>query len=192
MLFCVVLPHPHAVHHSLGASRQSAWQAQRASCAQVHACAINLFAYISKSVYAHVCIVGINIPSVILSALIRTMCLRKSAHVCIKCVFSESTPSCPSGAAMLSRSASSLNSSNKPVVCCFVHTYVHSYVHIGTQMCSHTCLTQTFTHILIELLSFFQEKEAEKWPKNLFTLSFGATAPQPAGSVKNKTEGVRG
>lgn len=137
MLFCVVLPHPHAVHHSLGASRQSAWQTQRASCAQVHACAINLFAYISKSVYAHVCIVGINIPSVILSALIRTMCLCKSAHVCIKCVFSESTPSCPSGAAMLNRSASSLIA---PISLWFAALYTHTYTVMYTlaHKCAHT------------------------------------------------------
>lgn len=54
--------------------------AVHASCAQVYMCVINLFAYISKSVYAHVCIVCINIPSVNLSALMCTMCL------CTKCV----------------------------------------------------------------------------------------------------------
>lgn len=55
--------------------------AVHASCAQVYVCVINLFACVSKSVYAHVCIVCINIPAVNLSVLMHTMCLLA------KCVF---------------------------------------------------------------------------------------------------------
>ncbi len=37
-----------------------------------------------------------------------------------------------------------------------MYTLAHEYAHILTQ------LTQTFTHMLLLLLFFFQEKEAEK------------------------------
>lgn len=43
------------------------------------------------------------------------------------------------------------NSSNKPVVCCLIHThtYIHRYVHTGAWTHTHllTQLTQTFTHM---------------------------------------------
>lgn len=37
-----------------------------------------------------------------------------------------------------------------------MYTLVHEYTHVLTH------LTQTFTHMLVSLLFFFQEKEAEK------------------------------
>lgn len=63
--------------------------AVHASCVQVYMCVINLFAYISKSVYAHMCIVCINIPSFNLSLLMCTMCQYTKLcfmNVCSVCV----------------------------------------------------------------------------------------------------------
>ena len=122
--------------------------AVHASCVQVYACVINLFAYISKSVYALVCIVGINIPSVSLSALIYTMCLCvKCVHVCMPsvCVYYETTSSCPSGAAMLCRSASSLIA---PISLWFAASYTHTYrvMYTLAHECAHThAHTHTYT-----------------------------------------------
>ena len=212
MLFCVIHPHSHAVHHSSGASRGERVAAVDASCVQVYACVINLFAYISKSVYARVCIVGINIPSVSLSALICTMCLCVKCvyvHVQCVCVYCEST-GCPSGAAMLCRSASSLIA---PISLWFAASYTHTYTVMYT-LAHESTHTHTYTldttHMLVPLLFFFQEKEAEKWPFIYFELwGCGNTACQyqekrtervkeqnRAGSRKAKgsrtTEGNRG
>lgn len=52
-----------------------------ASCDRMYMCVITLFASDSKSVYAYVWIVCINIPSVNLSLLMFTMCQ------CTECVF---------------------------------------------------------------------------------------------------------
>lgn len=118
--------------------------AVHASCVQVYVCVISLFAYISKSVYAHACIVCINIPSVNLSLLMRSMCQYTklcfmnvcSVHVfvCVQCVSTcnVSTSSCPSGAAMLFCSASSLIAPISLWFCCLIHIQTH----IFTDMCA--------------------------------------------------------
>lgn len=125
MLSSVIHPHSHAVHHSSTASWGVCLAAVDASCAQVYVCVINLFAFILKSIYAHVCIVGINIPSVSLSALICNMCLCvKCVHVCMQSVCFETTSGCPSGAAMLCRSASSLIA---PISLWFAASCTHTY-----------------------------------------------------------------
>lgn len=141
----------HLEHH--GAPQCVA--AVHASCVQVYMCVISLFAYISKSVYAHVCIVCINIPSVNLSLLMFTMCQYTKwcfmnvcrVHVveCVHCVSTcnVSTSSCPSGAAMLFCSASSLIAPISLWFCCLIHTQTHIY----SRICTHWCMnTQTNLH----------------------------------------------
>lgn len=101
-----------------------------ASCASA-CCAQSICLHIFQSLFMHMCIVGINIPSVGLSALIRTMCLCATCvHVWIKCACCEFTSGCPSGAAMLCvTSASSLIA---PISMWFAASNIRSYVHTGT------------------------------------------------------------
>ena len=57
MLSGVIRPHSHSVHHSASGNVAGLGEcvaAVHASCVQVYVCVINLFAYISKSVYARV------------------------------------------------------------------------------------------------------------------------------------------
>lgn len=63
-----------------------------------------------------------------------------------------------------------------------VYTLAHEYTHIRTH------LAQTFTHMLLSLLFFFQEKEPEKWPFIYFELSGLRQHSLPVPEKKRKSQ----
>lgn len=147
MLSGVTHPHTQSVHHLYRENHGvlDCVAAVHSSCVQVYACVIN-FVWICFMVCLCTCTVCINILSVSLSILTHTMCLCTKClfYVCIKrvcvcvlnacsvymlCVYFKLPIWC-CYVVLLSQLS---NSSNKPVVCCLIHTYthIHRYVHTG-------------------------------------------------------------
>ena len=91
------------------------------------------------------------------------------------------------------------NSSNKPVVCCLIHTHIYTQICTHWRMNTHTH-THTHTHTYTVNTNLYTHASSRcyssskrKRPKNdhLFTLSCGAAATPPASTRREKKKRVK-